>query len=416
MPGRFKIFAALLGAAALAVLIRYGYLMLGAQVVRSQSSRSSLAGRGPILDRNGRFLAQETRLANIGLWRPDVRDPVDLADKLGPILEIPPAEILERIRSSESSFLYLKKQVDESTLKMIETVQREDRIAGINIEPVVGRIYPEGRLAAQIIGFVGTENSGLGGVEYSFDRDLAPQAETVQTSMSQGSAVYLTLDINVQHILENIAEQVLTENKAEAVMLLALDPSTGDILGAASLPGFDPNRIQDSPQTALMNRPAAWAYEPGSVFKVFSMAALLDSRAVSVNSVFTCNGYYERVTPRGERIRINCLGVHGRVTPQEILIHSCNAGAAYASDRQEGEAFYSELKAFGFGAKTESGNPGETAGLLQEPGRWSARSKPTIAMGQEIAVSALQMLQAASVIANDGVLVPPRVVSKVVSS
>jgi cell division protein FtsI (penicillin-binding protein 3) len=152
------------------------------------------------------------------------------------------------------------------------------------------------------------------------------------------------------------------------------------------------------------------------VFKVFSLAALLDSGVINNNATFVCNGKYERVTNRGERIQINCLAPHGRVGPREIIINSCNVGIAQAAEQLRGDAFYELLRDFGFGSRTGAGVPGETAGFLRQADRWSARSKPTIAMGQEIAVSAMQMIQAATAVANDGVLIPPRIVSRIVSA
>ncbi|MDR0473963.1 MAG: penicillin-binding protein, partial [Treponema sp.] len=256
------------------------------------------------------------------------------------------------------------------------------------------------------------ENNGLAGIEYALDEELKAEGGF----RTRASQVFLTLDVNVQYILESIASQVLNENKAEAVMFMAMDPRSGDILGSASLPGYDPNMHRNSDEISRMDRPAIWSYEPGSVFKVFSLSALIDSRSISQNTIFTCDGHYERITGRGERININCLGAHGNVSAREIIIYSCNAGAAYAADRSGSEAFYDNLKALGFGARTRAGNPGETAGFLRSTERWSERSKPTIAMGQEIAVSALQMLQAASAVANDGILVPPRIVSRIVSA
>jgi cell division protein FtsI (penicillin-binding protein 3) len=224
----------------------------------------------------------------------------------------------------------------------------------------------------------------------------------------------------VQYILEEIGRRIFIEHQAEAVMLMAMDPRSGEILGSASLPDFDPNEIRNSDEKSRMDRPAIWAYEPGSVFKVYSLAAMMDSwgggeNGVSENPVFVCNGHYERITGRGERILINCLASHGRVTARDIIIYSCNAGAAYASDLMDIPDFYNSLRGFGFGSRTGAGNPGETAGILNSTDRWSERSKPTIAMGQEISVSALQMLQAATAIANDGILVPPKIVSRIVS-
>ncbi|MDR2632284.1 MAG: transpeptidase family protein [Treponema sp.] len=402
---RFSVVFFLFALMTLIVVLRYAMLMLNGDIAETLISGSKpFAERGAILDRNGRILAMQTRLANISVWRPEIKDLEVLSTTLGPLLNLSQEEIIRRITTASSDFLYLKKQVDQAT---IQKMQSQRPLGGVNIEPIVGRIYPESTLASQIIGFVGDEGIGLEGIEYAFESELAPNEER------NGNQVILTIDANVQYILEKIASQTLIENKAEAVMLMAMDPRTGDILGSASVPGFNPNVLQDSNESGRMNRPAIWAYEPGSVFKVFSLAALIDSGAITGNSTFICNGRYERVTNLGERVLINCLGTHGRVSAREIIRYSCNAGAAYAADRLGADAFYKTLQDFGFGARVGTGNPGETTGVFRSVDRWSARSKPTIAMGQEISVSALQMIQAASAIANDGILVPPRMVSRI---
>jgi cell division protein FtsI (penicillin-binding protein 3) len=401
---RFAVFLGLFCIAAFAVLIRYALLTLNPPEREQVNPPRPLVERGAITDRNGRILALQTRLANISVWRPEITDLDALCLDLAPVLGYPPEEIRERIETSAVDFIYLKKQVDQSTIREVEQLRAGKRIQGVGIEPILGRVYPENRLASQIIGFVGDDNNGLAGIEYALESDLA----------GSGSQVVLTIDTNVQYILEDIARKTMTENNAEAVMLMAMDPRTGEILGSASLPDFDPNDIRASDEQGRMDRPAIWAYEPGSVFKVFSIAALLDSGAITEDTVFICNGLYERVTNRGERIVINCLGAHGRVTARDIIIYSCNAGANYASDRIGAGAFADLLGDFGFGTRTGAGNPGETAGFLRPAERWSERSKPTIAMGQEISVSALQMLQAASAIANDGIMVPPRIVSRII--
>jgi cell division protein FtsI (penicillin-binding protein 3) len=390
------------------LVLRYAMLMLNGDNPEPLINAKPYTERGTIVDRNGRILAMQTKLANISVWRPEINDLEALSRTLSPILNISTDEISRRITIASSDFIYLKKQVDQSTIQKIEALRPPLR--GVNIEPIVGRIYPESNLASQIIGFVGDEGSGLEGIEYAFESELAPNEQR------NGNQVILTIDANVQYILEKIATQTLIENKAEAVMLMALDPRTGDILGSASAPGFNPNVLQDSDEISRMNRPIIWAYEPGSVFKVFSLAALMDSGAITENSFFTCNGRYERVTNLGERIVINCLGAHGRVSAREIIRYSCNAGAAYAADRLGVDAFYEAIQKFGFGSRVGAGSPGETAGVFRSGNRWSDRSKATIAMGQEISVSALQMLQAASAIANDGILVPPRIVSRIRSS
>ena len=412
MPNKRYIgFFIALALAALGLLIRFGFLMLKKNPAENPVQSQNIQERGTIFDRNGRVLALQIKLANVGVSRRDIVNPQTLANELAPILEMSSGEILEKIDSSSYNFVYLKRQVDESTIRLINSAIRGNKIPGVSLEPIAGRIYPELSLASQVIGFAGYDNVGLAGIEYAFDDELLGIENN-----GKGSSIVLTIDSAVQHILEKIAEAAMKENNAEAVMFLAMDPRSGDILGSASLPGYDPNDIPSSSDIQRMDRPAIWPYEPGSVFKVFSIAALMDSGAISGNSTFICNGSYERVTNRGERIQINCLGSHGRVGPREIIIHSCNAGAAYASDRLDSENFSGLLKNFGFGEKTGAGSPAETNGFLWPVERWSERSKPTIAMGQEISVSALQMIQAASAIANDGVMVTPRIVSSIISA
>jgi cell division protein FtsI (penicillin-binding protein 3) len=404
---RFIMFSVIFGVLAAVVLIRYAILMFNPPAPDTVNPPRTFWERGSIMDRNGRILALQTRLGNVTVWKPDVRNPVAVSRELAPILNMTSEEILERIDASRSDFLYLKKQVEQSTIREIENALKEGNLLGIGIEPIVGRIYPEKQIASQIVGFVGDEQNGLGGIEYAFETDLAPED-------SNGSQVILTIDANVQYILEEISRRIYTEHEAEAVMLMAMDPRNGEILGSASLPDFDPNEIRNSDTNSRMDRPAIWAYEPGSVFKIYSLAALMDAGAIAGNSGFVCNGHYERITGRGERVVINCLASHGLVTPRDIIIYSCNAGAAYASDQLDIPDFYNRLRSFGFGSRTGAGNPGETSGILNNTDRWSERSKPTIAMGQEISVSALQMLQAATAIANDGILVPPKVVSRII--
>jgi cell division protein FtsI (penicillin-binding protein 3) len=389
------------------LLVHYGILMIGGKVPPVHRQSGSNIERGPILDRNGRYLALQIRFADVSVWRPSITDIDLLSTELEVILDMPAATIRERITSSESNFLYLKRQIEDSAARRLNAIITEKKIGGVMVQPIVGRLYPERNLASQVVGFVGDGNRGLEGIEYGFNSSL----DGVDYE-GKGAQVVLTIDTYVQHILERIANRTRDETKAEAVMLLAMDPRTGEILGSVSTPGFDPNNIRESNAASRMNRPVIWAYEPGSVFKVFTIASLLDSGAISPNTVFNCNGSY--VTNSG--IHINCLGAHGRVTAREIIIHSCNAGAAFASDNINNNGFYTLLSRYGFGSRTGAGSPGETAGYLVGPDSWSERSKPTLAIGQEIAVSAYQMLQAASAVANDGVLVNPRVVAKIINA
>ncbi|MCL1927663.1 MAG: penicillin-binding transpeptidase domain-containing protein [Treponema sp.] len=402
---RFLVIVLILGGVAFYVLLRYFVAMLNPPGATIFAAPKETLERGAILDRNGRILALQTRMGNISVWRPDIKNIEELAADLSPLLEISAGEIRRIIEGSSSDFLYLKKQADQSVIQRIQSLRSQGKLAGISIEPVLGRIYPEKNLAAQIIGFTGSNNEGLAGIEYSFDSELAPR------DGRNGNQIVLTIDTNIQYILEDIAARSMEQNKAEAVMLLAMDPRNGDILGSAILPGFDPNNISASTEIARMDRTAIWAYEPGSTFKVFSIAALMDSNAIEPDTHFICNGEYTR----GDRITIKCMGIHGNVNAEDIIVFSCNAGAAYASERMGTTAFAAALEDYGFGSRTGAGAPGETPGLFRPINQWSERSKPTIAMGQEISVSALQMLKATTAIANDGVLIHPRTVSRIVS-
>ncbi|MCL2763964.1 MAG: transpeptidase family protein [Treponema sp.] len=389
------------------LLIHYAFLIFGGKAPPALRQPESLAERGAILDRNGRYFAIQIRFADVSIWRPSIIDIDVLSNEISPIIDMTPQEIRSRINASESNFLFLRRQIDDSTARRLAALLDEKKIKGVMIQPIVGRVYPERNLASQIVGFVGDKNRGLEGIEFAFNNIL----EGLDND-GKGSSIYLTIDTHVQHILQQIAASAMEETQAEAVLFVAMDPRTGEILGSASLPDFDPNNIRSSDANSRMNRSAIWAFEPGSTFKVFSLAALMDSGAISGNTTFFCNGVYAQT--RGAPI--NCLGNHGRVTAKEIIIHSCNAGAAYASDNISAGAFHQLLSNFGFGSRTGAGSPGETAGYLVPSANWSDRSKPTIAFGQEIAVSAYQILQATSAIANDGILVPPKIISRIVSA
>jgi cell division protein FtsI (penicillin-binding protein 3) len=230
-----------------------------------------------------------------------------------------------------------------------------------------------------------------------------------------GNQIVLSLDLNIQHIIESIAMHAYEEYQADSMVVLVMQAHTGEILGYSALPRFDPNDYSAVPESFRENIPAVRAYEPGSVFKIFSLSSLVELGDVELQDTFPCNGYYEKQLSDGQSIRIRCLRVHGNVGIKEILKYSCNAGAAYASDRAEAESFFQMLRLFGFGSPTGIPFPGETAGILSPPTGWSARSKPTMAIGQEVAVSALQIVAAATVIANDGVLLQPLLVKKVVT-
>jgi cell division protein FtsI (penicillin-binding protein 3) len=376
----------------------------------------TMVERGPILDRNGRVLAVQTRLYSVTAWVPNIRDISYTASTLAEILDLDEKNLRTRIENNRG-FLYIKRKVSTSTSEKISTLIQAKSLPGISLEPEYGRNYPEEDLASHILGYVGTDNTGLDGIELTYDHILSPKPENEgpSSSIRYGNQLFLTLDLNIQYICESLAQEALEAHRATSVMVLVMDAKNGEILGWASAPDFDPNTFLEADFASKQNLPLIYAYEPGSVFKVFSIASLIELGAINPDTEFYCNGFYEHEFPSEEKIHINCLGTHGAVNAQKILQYSCNAGAAYASDRIDKDSFYRQITEFGFGSPTNLPLPGETSGIFKEPRYWSGRTKPTVAIGQEISVSAIQMVSAATALTNDGVLLEPHIVKKVVS-
>jgi cell division protein FtsI (penicillin-binding protein 3) len=412
---RFFVALGALGVIALGLLIRYGLLMLSP--ADPLPAAPATVERGPILDRNGLILAASAPKYHIAVYKPDIPQgfPESDRDELASLLGMDPMELDAKVASSSADFFYLQKRATAETAKAIRAGKEKGLYRGIVVEEQDGRAYPLGALAAHVVGYVGDENRGLSGIEYSQDEALSPTPPPGARKYS-GNQIILSIDSGAQNVLVRIAKEIREKNSAEAVMFLAMDPRTGDILAYASEPSFDPADLGDADPQSLLNMPISYPYEPGSVFKVFSLSGLMQLGGIDEHSTFFCNGAYYHDEPGKEAIKIKCLGVHGTVTPSKILSLSCNAGAAYASDTVSKLDFYSAVKAFGFGERTGIGLGGEEPGVIRPAEQWSLRSKPTIAMGQESLVTAVQMLQAASAVASGGVLMKPRLVSRIVAS
>jgi cell division protein FtsI (penicillin-binding protein 3) len=420
---RFIVTVSALILAALYILIRYALKIEPGISDNAETPRTTLE-RGPIMDRNGKILAGQVRRYDIYIIPPKDRNPdrqnekIDnLAKRLAPVLEMEAEEIRLKISSSRKDFI-LKRYVTPEAYYQIRAMQEEkgSPLAGVVARAVPFRVYPEKNLASQIVGFVGAEYQGQEGIEYAFNNELSGKDNS-----GRGDKIELTIDANVQYILEKVADSTLGETRAESVVFLAMDPRNGEILGSAVAPGFDPNDFRSSNSESYRNLPANMPYEPGSVLKAVSISALLNSGAITENSEFICNGTYEWTTPSGRREKLSCADgqAHGKVRPREIIMYSCNIGAFHAASMQNDQDFYQSMLNFGFGKRTGAWRQEmEISGFLDRPGSgtWSSRTKQSITFGQEIAVSALQVLQAAGAIANGGVLVPPKIVSRIVSA
>ncbi len=414
---RKKIFLIISALIVLFIIFKYMNIMLFSS---ENSDESVLAKtnveRGPILDRNGRILAIQTRLHSVTAWIPNIKDVEKTASILSESLNMDKKQLLKDI-SSRPRFMYIKRKISNTEAEKLKAYIEKGELPGIGLEPEYGRSYPEKDIASHLIGYTGTDNVGLEGIEYTYNNILSPSPSFLSAGNRDiyGNQVYLTIDANIQNFAHQAASEAYEKYDPESVILIVAEAKTGDILGYVSIPEIDLNNFSTAPAANKINHPVTTAYEPGSVFKVFSIASLLNLGGIDQHTTFNCNGYFE-INPDGANpIRIRCLGVHGNVNAEKILEYSCNSGAAYASLTVSDELFYQMLKLFNFGEPTNIPLPGETRGLLREYRMWSARSKPTISMGQEISVSAMQVVRASTVFANDGVMLQPHVVSKVMS-
>lgn len=392
------------------------YVSLAFTPIGKISSKTQTVERGSIVDRSGKPLAVQTNFYHVGVTPKRIKNPEQFAKDLAAPLNMEENELLRIIQQAEnSSFVYLKKKVDQNTYNELKKITSEKNYLYVSFDRIPGRVYPENALASQLIGYMGDDGKGLAGIEYSMQDELQPIQEQNSTKIQQGKNVYLTIDANLQYKLEEIARETMQSTQAECMMLLCSDAKTGEILSYISLPSANLNEYNMSTIEQTIDRPAMSAYEPGSVFKIFTVASFYDVGLINANSSFLCDGVYENRIRGGETIRIKCLEHHGWVTPREALKYSCNDAIAQISDRANDETFLEMVRRLGFGQKTGIELPGETAGSVKDTNSrlWSARSKPTMSMGQEISVSALQMVQAASAIANGGIPVKPTVIKRI---
>jgi cell division protein FtsI (penicillin-binding protein 3) len=407
---RYKLVFLVLVALTVAVLYSYARIMLFAPDEAATTAESPTE-RGPILDRNGEIMAIQTRLQTVTAWTPDIRKPTETAQALSEVLQAGDEE-LESTLTSKSGYLILERRISPSKAQRLRNLLDEGELSGISLQPENGRSYPHKTHGAHVLGYVGTDNEGLAGVEYTMNRTLRRGDEGQEGENAYGNQVFLTLDVNVQAKLDQIARDTYQEVDANSVMILTMNAQSGELLGYASYPTYNPNAFDQYDSSQRKNRPISDIYEPGSVFKIFSLSAIMELGGVSPEDSFMTDGSYDH---EDADFVIRDLNDYGEVSPREIIKYSSNVGAAYASETVSERNFYRMMRAFGFGRETGIRLPGEERGILRDPATWSARTQQTIAIGQEIAVTALQVVSAATVFANDGVMLEPRIVKEIVS-
>ena len=374
-----------------------------------------IPSRGSIVDRSGKPLAVQTNFYHVGITPNLVKgNKSAFAEDIAASLGMTAADILDIInKNSDASFVYLKKKITQAEYSEVKKITDMHGYYFVTYDKIPGRVYPENNLASQVIGYMGDDGKGLAGIEYYMQDSLQPAL--IDGKRESEKNIYLTIDANLQYKLEKIAYEALQETQAESMMLIAADSTNGEILSYISLPSANLNEYNYASSEQIFDRPAMAAYEPGSVFKIFTVAMAYDKGLLRAEDSFLCDGRYERRVKGSEAVRIKCLGYHGWLTPRDALKYSCNDVLGQISDRMSDEDFIESVRALGFGSRTGIELPGESAGSVKNPDskRWSLRSKPTIAIGQEISVSALQMVQATTSIANKGVPLKLTLVKKI---
>jgi cell division protein FtsI (penicillin-binding protein 3) len=418
------VLAALLAGAFLGLIGRLAYLQIVrhaelVQMAERQYSRTVVlpARRGPIVDRRGASLATSTPAESLFAHPRGVGDPVRVAARLAPILQVPERE-LHAMLTSTRPFVWVRRKLPPAVAEQVRAL----REPGLGFVPEPMRLYPNLELAAHIIGFEGADG-GLEGVERAFNTDLAGADGRVVVGRDAlgrdvilqrivqdpvpGAGVMLTLDKTIQYVAERELEAVYRRTGAKAAMAVAMDPRTGDVLAAAIRPTFNPNIFAELPsRDVVRNRAITDPFEPGSTFKAIMAAAALEERVVRPEDRI----YAENGAITIARATIHDWKRYGWLTFAEVLQNSSNVGSIKVGLALGSERYYRYMTAFGFGAPTGVGLSGESRGQLRAPRRWSALSLPTMSIGQEVSVTALQLVGAFGAIANGGVLMQPRVI------
>jgi cell division protein FtsI/penicillin-binding protein 2 len=387
--------------------------------------------RGAILDRNGYPLAASVDAYDVSVDSQVWDDPAQArqrAEALAEVVNRPPQDILTDLSTSITREVIVGRGLDYQGSVRVEDLG----LPGVRLVRTSRRVYPEGNLAAPLIGFIGRDNVGLTGLEADYDRDLSGAAGSLfyerdgmgnkialgsskQVPPEPGADIILTIDRYMQRLAEQELDATIKKHEADGGTIIIMDPRTGAILAMASRPSFDLTNLDLSDESQIdlyRNRAITDQYEPGSVFKTITMAAALDAGLVSPESVYVDEGV-ARIS--GWTIVNWDYGAHGTQTATQILVKSLNTGAVWLSELLTPNRFYDYVYRFGFGQPTGVGLSGEAAGQVRTPAEdeWSEVDMATNSFGQGINVTPLQVITAISVIANDGKLMRPYVVQEI---
>lgn len=382
--------------------------------------------RGSILDARGRILAESITAESIYADPQAIVDARHAATLLArlPGIEVHAKELETRL-SGPSEFAWIARQVAPEVAAAVKKLG----IEGIYTLEEHRRSYPKNHLAANVVGYVSIDGAGLAGIEHSFDQFVRGRAGKVTllrdarrgmylvggegpNAPADGENVVLTIDEVIQFVTERALASAVETWHASGGAAIVMDPNDGSVLAMASLPTFDPNRFRDFSPLTWRNRAIQDLYEPGSTFKIVTASAGLEQGVVTPSQVIDCGpGYYEIANVK---IREHGGNAYGMIPFEEVMVHSSNVGAIRVALSLGPRRFHEFIRRFGFGEQTGIALPGEARGIVRDPARWSQLSNAVLAIGQEIAITPLQLLRVTCAVANGGRLVQPRIVDRVV--
>jgi cell division protein FtsI (penicillin-binding protein 3) len=377
--------------------------------------------RGTVYDRHGKVLAINMDVPSVFGVPTSMEDPARAARALSPVLHVRAGEIEKKLKQ-DRSFVWLARKVDPEQGRQLDRMPLE----GIGVVMEGRRFYPKGPLLSHVLGFAGIDGQGLEGLELRYESELHGEKRIVvlqrdalgrtvfpkglrEHPPTPGHSLMLTIDEVIQYVAERELDDAVSRTHAKAGTIIVMDPRTGAVLAMAMSPRFDPNAVSALAPERWRNRALTDAYEPGSTMKAIVAAAALEEKVMTPDSMI----YGENGQMRIAHTVIHDHERNGWMTFAQVIQKSSNIGAAKTGMALGEDRFYRYLKAFGFGQRTEIDLPGEVAGLLKGPREWGSRSGASIAMGQEIGVTPLQMVTAVAAIANGGVLLRPYVMADV---
>ncbi|GMA99864.1 penicillin-binding transpeptidase domain-containing protein [Pelosinus sp. IPA-1] len=430
---RMVIFLSVLLGMVLILLGRIGWLqfvngerMTAKMAMQVKESKVLQSPRGTIYDRNGRELAISSLTKSLYADPSEIKDPDAIVSLLSTLLEMNPVDLREKLTTG-GRFIWIKRMIEPVVAQKIQAVIKEADIKGLVFLEESKRYYPNDNLAAQVLGFVGTDDIGLDGMEMALDNVIKGKSteHSVDTDSrgtpifksiftftppKQGKNVYLTLDSAIQFIVEQSLDKAMIANKPRGATVIVMNPHTGEILAMANRPTYNPNQFYKYSDQEWKNRAVAYNYEPGSTFKSIVSAAALQEGKLTPEERFTDAGFVE---VSGRRIQNWSGESYGNISFVTVIEQSINTCFVQIGMRLGAYKLTEYAKLFGFGKATGIELPGEEEGLLFDPKDMRDSDVATMSIGQSIAVTPLQLITAVSAIANEGVLLKPHIIKEI---